>query len=81
MEKEILKELQKVIKNYCSVSTEQITSKCNLRKDLGIDSFDVVCIVFDIEKKFSLSFTENEVDQIKTVDDAIKLIIAKKENL
>ena len=80
MEKKILKELQEVIKNYISVNPEQLTLTCNLKKDLGLDSFDIICIVFDIEKKLNTSYLIEEVNKIETIEDLIQLIISKKES-
>lgn len=42
--------------------------------DLGLDSLEVVECMMDLEKEFCLKITDEDMDGIKTVGDAINYI-------
>ncbi|MFR1449672.1 MAG: acyl carrier protein [Beduini sp.] len=46
--------------------------------ELGIDSIDLVDLVFQMEEELQIQFEDDELTQIKTVGDLIKLVEAKK---
>lgn len=47
-------------------------------KDLGLDSLDLVDLVFEMEEEIGIQFEDEELMQIKTVKDLLTLIDAKK---
>lgn len=47
-------------------------------KDLGIDSLDLVDLVFEMEEELGVQFEDDELIQIKTVNDLITLVNSKK---
>src|SRR5438874_12158022 len=49
----------------------------NLRDDLGLDSVDVVSIVSQIERKFRIRLTHQELEKLASVGDALTLLEAK----
>ncbi len=59
------------------VKGKEITEDSNL-KDLGIDSLDLVDLVFELEEEIGVEFDDEELLQIKTVQDLMNLIDAKK---
>lgn len=52
----------------------EITEKSSLSKDLGLDSFDVVEVIMEIEYEFSIIIPDDDADEIKTVGQAIDYI-------
>ncbi|MFA6739388.1 MAG: acyl carrier protein [Bacilli bacterium] len=56
---------------------KEIQPETNLR-GLGIDSLDLVEIVMDAEEKFGVTFTNEELNNFKTVSDVIQAIQSKK---
>ena len=46
--------------------------------DLGADSLDTVELVMELEEEFDLNITDEEVEKINTVGDAIDYIARKK---
>ncbi|MBS5114286.1 MAG: acyl carrier protein [Erysipelotrichaceae bacterium] len=46
--------------------------------ELGIDSIDLVDLIFQMEEELQIQFEDDELTQIKTVGDLIKLVEAKK---
>ena len=49
----------------------------NLREGLGLDSVDVVSIVSQIERRFHLRLTHQELETLVTVSDVLDLLEAK----
>ncbi|SFW07103.1 acyl carrier protein [Chlamydia abortus] len=59
--------------------TKKNFNEKSLIKDLEIDSLDLLMLVTDLEKKFNLHVSDQELMEIKLVDDIIN-IINNKEN-
>jgi len=47
-------------------------------KDLGIDSLDLVDLVFELEEEIHVQFEDEELLKLKTVQDLLDLIASKK---
>lgn len=55
------------------VNGKEVTKESNL-KDLGIDSLDLVEIVLQAEEEFNISFSDEELNSFKTVNDVCKVL-------
>jgi len=49
----------------------------NLREGLGLDSVDVVSIVSQIERRFRIRLTQQELEKLVTVADVLDLLDTK----
>ena len=49
----------------------------NLREGLGLDSVDVVSVVSQVERKFHIRLTQDELQQLVTVGDVLDLLEVK----
>ena len=47
-------------------------------KDLGIDSLDLVDLVFELEEELGVTFEDDELAGLKTCGDVVALIESKK---
>lgn len=77
MEKtEVLSKLEPIIKTYITqpdvVAT--ITDDTHLLRDLKINSAHLIDIVLDVEAAFNISITDEEVEKMDTVGNAVTLI-------
>jgi acyl carrier protein len=52
----------------------------NLREELGLDSVDVVSIVSQIERRFRIRLTHQELEKLVTVGDLLSLLENKAGN-
>jgi acyl carrier protein len=52
----------------------------NLRDELGLDSVDVVSIVSQIERRFRIRLTHQELEKLVTVGDVLNLLQTKLAN-
>ena len=49
----------------------------HLQADLGADSADVLNLVLALEDRFALSIGEEEVAELQTVEDVLRLVSAR----
>ena len=54
-----------------------VKEESNLVDDLGCDSLDLIEMVMDYEKDFTVAISDHESEKIKTVKDVIDLIVEK----
>ncbi|HCS00156.1 MAG TPA: acyl carrier protein [Lachnospiraceae bacterium] len=71
--------LKEIIAEVLSVDQNEVTLETTFTDDLGADSLDVFQIIMGIEQEFELTVDTDEVENIKTVGDAVELIKATRE--
>jgi acyl carrier protein len=54
-----------------------LADDANLREGLGLDSVDVVSIVSQIERRFHIRLTHEELEKLVTVADVLNLLESK----
>lgn len=71
--------LRDIIKIYLpeDVSVDDITRNSNFLEELNINSANLVDIVLDVEDTFDIQLENEDMDQMQTVNDAIKIINKK----
>ncbi|KXO00256.1 acyl carrier protein [Aequorivita aquimaris] len=76
---EIYTKLEPIIKTYLpeDVSAKEISRKSDLTRELNINSAHLVDIILDIEDVFNIEFKNEDMEQLRNVDDAILLIKQK----
>lgn len=76
---EIFALLEPIIKTYLpeDVSAEGINRTSDLTRELNINSAHLVDIVLDIEDKFDIEFKNEDMENLRNVNDAISLIQQK----
>lgn len=55
----------------------ELTDGMKLREELGLDSLDVVSIVSQVERKFRIRLTHEELQTMVTVGDVLSLLQSK----
>jgi acyl carrier protein len=53
---------------------ETVELSSSLRDDLGTDSLDGVELVMELEDEFHITIPDDEAEQIKTIEDAIRFV-------
>ncbi len=77
---EIKETLFRIIASVLNVNKDSINEEFELDKDLRIDSLALYEIVVDIEDTYSLRISNDEADDLKTVEEAIDFIVDKVEH-
>lgn len=75
----MLKKLQGIIAEKLGVEEEAVRLEASFSEDLGADSLDLFEVVMGIEEEFNISIDNEDLEQIKTVQDAINYIQTKQE--
>lgn len=73
---ETLTKVKEVIVDQLNVDEADVTGQATFIDDLGADSLDLVELVMALEETFGISIPDEEVESIRTVEDAIKYIEA-----
>ena len=67
----MLDKMKEIICNYVDIAPEEITEASNLTDDLGLSSYDIMCVLGDLENEFGVTVNETEIVDIRTVGEAI----------
>lgn len=69
--------LIELLENDTGNSFADIRNEDNLREGLGLDSVDLVSVISQIERRFHIRLTHEELEQLKTVGDVLTLLETK----
>ena len=67
----MLEKLLNIIAERLNLEVDSITLDSDITGDLGADSLNIVELAFDIEKAFSVKATDEEIMNVKTVEDIL----------
>ncbi len=73
-EAEIRHKIKEAITNVSDIQFEDIPDSASFRDDLALDSLVLLEISVDIEMHFGLEIHEEELKELHTIDDAVKLV-------
>jgi acyl carrier protein len=71
---EISQKAVELIAESLGISPDEVQSDSSFIDDLGADSLDIVELVMEIEKRFSIEIPDEEAEKITTVQDAVDYI-------
>ena len=72
----VLEKVKAILSEQFDVEEDSITPDTNLSEDLEADSLDVVDLLMSIEDEFGIEVPDEEIENIKTVDQLVKYIEA-----
>ena len=75
----MLEKIKKLIAEQLFLDEGSVSGESQFVDDLGADRLDIVQMLIAMENEFGVSFDDDEITSIKTVNDAVNLIKAKKE--
>ena len=67
----VLEKVKKILAEQFDVEEEKITPYTSIINDLGADSLD---LLMSIEDEFEVEVPDDEIENIKTVEDLVKYI-------
>lgn len=74
----MLEKLQEIIAEKLGIEASEIKPESKFSEDLGADSLDLFEVVMGLEEAFEVSIDNEDLDQIKTVQDAMDYIANKQ---
>ena len=75
----VLEKVKAILSEQFDVEEDSITPDTNLSEDLEADSLDVVDLLMSIEDEFEIEVPDEEIENIKTVDQLVKYIEANRK--
>jgi acyl carrier protein len=74
---EIEERVRKVLSEQLAVEESQVTPDARFAEDLNADSLDLVEAVLALEEEWSIEIPEEEMENVKTVGQAVGLVASK----
>ncbi|NLT25879.1 MAG: acyl carrier protein [Microbacteriaceae bacterium] len=71
---EILAGLAELVNEETGIAADTVTAEKSFTDDLDIDSISMMTIVVNAEEKFDVKIPDSEVENLKTVQDAVDFI-------
>ncbi|PWF87862.1 acyl carrier protein [Kocuria rosea] len=71
---EILTGLAEIVNEETGLETEAVQLDKSFTEDLDIDSISMMTIVVNAEEKFDVTIPDEEVKNLKTVEDGVNFI-------
>ena len=56
------------------IDVSEITLETSLKKDMGLDSLDLIDLTMEIEREYNFVISDQEVEKWETLGDVIKYI-------
>jgi|TARA_A100001011_G_scaffold157635_2_gene166146 acyl carrier protein len=69
-----LDRIKDIISEELRLDVSNITPESHVVNDLNFDSLDSVQIVLELEQEFDIEVSDDEIDNIQTVQDIIDLV-------
>lgn len=70
----VFEKVRDVIAQQTGISPEEIKMESSFVEDLNIDSLDLVELIMALEDEYSVEFSEEDAEQIKTIGDIVHYI-------
>ncbi len=74
---EIFRKVRGALAEALDLEEEDIAEESNFKEDLDADSLDLVELLLQMEREYGFKVSDEEAAEIKTVGDAIDLILQK----
>jgi len=74
-------EVVNIMAETLEISSDEITADLSFNSDLPFDSLQLYEFVIDVEEKYNIRLPDEVLDEVKTVDDIVDVIVklANKE--
>lgn len=71
---DIFEQVKKILCDQLDLDEEQVTEDSEVIDDLGADSLDIVDLVMTLEEEFDTEIPDEDIENLRTVDDIVKYI-------
>ena len=70
----VLDQIKKILVETMDIEEEKVTLDAKLKDDLNLDSLDSVELIMSAEEEFGIEIPDEDVMNIKTVNDIVNYI-------
>ena len=74
---QVMETMREVAPEVLGVEPDAVVEEANFKDDLDADSLDLVELVMGLEERLDVVIPEEELSGIKTVGQAVDLVVAK----
>lgn len=74
---DVLEAVREAATEVLGVSSDAVVEEASFKDDLEADSLDLVELVMALEERFEVTIPEDELGDIKTVGQAVDLVVGK----
>lgn len=67
----MFEKIKEMISNYVEVNPDEISTNSRFIEDIGLNSYDFMCMLGEIEEEFNISVDESEIINLHTIGEAI----------
>lgn len=72
---EIIKQLQELLRNYLENEKICLTQDTLLTADLGLNSYDLAMLIFEVEDHFGVEIPDRAMAEIMTAGDLARILV------
>jgi acyl carrier protein len=73
----IVEEVKCIIEEISDIPQEEMDNDSSMIDDLDLSSLEVMSIISDIERKYSIKIAESEMLSISTIEELVDIILNK----
>ena len=79
-QKEVFDQVVAILKPFAKnpAALASVTIETSIQKDLKVNSARLVDVVLEIEERFGIQVKDEDADKVRTVGDAVSLILREK---
>jgi acyl carrier protein len=79
-QKEVFDQVVAILKPFAKnqAALASVTVESSIQKDLKVNSARLVDVVLEIEERFGIQVKDEDADKVRTVGDAVNLILREK---
>jgi acyl carrier protein len=74
----VLEKIKNIVAEQLDVAENEVIPEANFVNDLGADSLDLTELIMAMEDEFGLEIDDEEAQNLRTVNDAIKYIESRQ---
>ena len=70
----VFDKIKEILSKYIDTNLEEVTLETRLAEDLGLNSYELMSIIGEIEEEFDLEVDEKEVLKLVSIEDLLDYI-------
>lgn len=70
----VFDKVKKIIVEQLDIDEDKVVPGASISDDLGADSLDIVDLIMSFEEEFDVEIPDEQVENVKTVNDIVKYI-------
>jgi acyl carrier protein len=78
--KEVFDQVITILKPFAKnqAALASVTNESSIQKDLKVNSARLVDVILELEERFGIQVKDEDADKVRTVGDAVSLILRQK---